>query len=90
VNVALPALLHAADTLGCETTRERAIALYRAHPGLQPNHKTRWVEENVLARTEADAARGALVQQGMLGLYDSFCAPRRCPECPLLAARGHL
>lgn len=89
VNVVLPVLVAAGDAEGAEAKRRRAIALYHAHPPLQSNHKTRWVAEQVLGLpAKGDAKENAKAQQGMLELHDAFCAPRRCFECPIQAARA--
>ena len=84
VNVALPALVARAMDTGDEDMRDRGLALYRAHPPLQSNHKTRWVAQHVLrADPGADRSMQARLQQGILALYGTHCEPRRCNECPL-------
>lgn len=89
VNVVLPTLVAAADADRGDSTRRRAIELYRVHPPLQSNRKTRWVAAQVLRLpSAADTRHGARTQQGMIELHDSFCEPRRCFECPIQAARA--
>jgi len=80
INVVLPAFF----ACGNASLRERVVALYRAHPPLQPNAKTAWVERTVLPPEEVPTARR---QQGALELYDAYCEPRRCHDCPLARAR---
>jgi len=89
VNVVLPMLVAAGDGEDGDVTRRRAIDLYHGHPPLQSNHKTRWVAAQALRLPKkADAKQKAKIQQGMLELYDGFCEPRRCFECPIQAARS--
>ena len=89
VNVVLPMLVASGDAARGEETRRRAIDLYHGHPSLQSNYKTRWVAAQALRLPDkADAKQQAKIQQGMLELYDGFCEPRRCFECPIQAARA--
>jgi hypothetical protein len=89
VNVVLPMLVATGDAGRGEEMRRRAIDLYHGHPSLQSNYKTRWVAAQALRLPEkADAKQKAKTQQGMLELYDGFCDPRRCFECPIQAARA--
>jgi hypothetical protein len=80
INVVLPAFLARADARRDGRLRERVVALYRAHPALQRNAKTAWVERHVLP---SDSVPNARRQQGALELHDAYCEPRRCHDCPL-------
>lgn len=89
INAALPALVLIAERRGDEQLRERAFQLYRKHPPLQSNYKTRWIAENALRQpVGSDKRMTARQQQGAIDLYSLFCRPRRCAECPLIGAES--
>ncbi|MBM3215227.1 DUF2851 family protein [Candidatus Poribacteria bacterium] len=83
VNVGLPALVARAGVQRNADLRDRALALYGAHPSLMSNAKVDWVRRHVLDAEANTRLSGAAAQQGMLELYDTHCEPRRCAACPL-------
>ena len=89
VNAALPALAAYAEAQADAPLRARVLELYRAHPPLQSNWKTRWLGGHALGLPKGgDRSLSASQQQGGLDLYAAYCSPRRCSECPLMGASG--
>jgi hypothetical protein len=82
VNVVLPHALARAATCGDGRLAAAAEAAAGALPGGPGNAKTR----AMLAQFGGErplAIRSALEEQGLLHLYASWCASRRCYECPV-------
>ncbi len=82
VNVVLPFCCAWADVSGQEWLHHISFGLYHDHPGLDENWITRHMKAKVLGDSAArmDSARQ---QQGLIELYEAFCAGHRCHLCPL-------
>jgi hypothetical protein len=79
VNVLLPLAATGARWAGA------ARAVYLAHPALAEN----WITRLVRQRAALGAApRRAVVQQGLIGVFETTCRDLLCARCPLGAAHG--
>jgi hypothetical protein len=90
VNVVLPFCCAWAHVSGQEWLHDISFGLYHDHPGLDENWITRHMKAKALGDSTArmDSARQ---QQGLIELYEAFCAGHRCHHCPLGGghAAGH-
>ena len=81
VNVILPFSLAWAQSTSSPSLEKHVLELYEHYPKLDENEITRQMTKQLLERCSVvDSARR---QQGLIHLYHTFCAERRCTECPL-------
>jgi hypothetical protein len=90
VNVVLPFCFAWAHVSGQEWLHDISFGLYHDHPGLDEN----WITRHMKAKVLGDSAArmdSAHQQQGLIKLYEAFCAGHRCHLCPLGGghAAGH-
>jgi hypothetical protein len=90
VNVALPFCFAWAHASAQDWLHDVSLGLYGNHPETEENWITRHMKAKVLgdAAVRMDSARR---QQGLIELYEAFCAAHRCYDCPLGGghAAGH-
>lgn len=83
VNVLLPLLAALPPRDGAEELRRRARAVYAAYPRRGDNEITRHMGLQLVGSARPSQARSARRQQGLLGLYRTWCEARRCGLCPV-------
>jgi hypothetical protein len=82
VNVVLPFCVASAHISGQAWLHDISLGLYHNHPGLEDNWITRHMKAKVLGDSTA-RMDSAHQQQGLIELYEAFCAGHRCHHCPL-------
>lgn len=80
VNVLLPFSFTWADG----QLRQHALELYGNYPPLEENQITRQMSRQLLMGS--GMMKTARCQQGLIHLYNTFCLPMKCPQCPLMSA----
>ena len=86
VNVLLPGCFAFGQTRGDETLSAAALRCYQRLPATPENRVTSYMAEEIATGLPRRLYRGAARQQGLLHLFHSWCAERRCDHCP--AARA--
>mgnify|MGYP001115211532 CR=1 FL=1 len=86
VNVVLPVVMAYTRQSQHGWLQQTAIKAYTTHPKLQDNKITRYVADRIFRSKEEriSIVNSAMRQQGLIGLYKSFCLLRNCHNCPLM------
>jgi len=79
VNVLLPILYLYADKNGMQELKQRAWEMYSTCPPLPENYKTRLMQTNNPKSAKIKAS--AMIQQGMLEIFNRYCQYRMCEQC---------
>ncbi len=83
VNVLLPLLVAQSERAGDSALGEVALEVWACYPKLAENKITRAMADEALGPRQKEGIKGARHQQGLIHLYKTYCATRRCYECPL-------
>lgn len=83
VNVLLPLLTAESERTGDPALREVGLEVWACYPKLAENKITRAMADEALGPRQKEGIKGARHQQGLIYLYKTYCATRRCYECPL-------
>ena len=81
INGIVPFALLYARVFRCTTGRSSALAVFRAHPPLQPNAITKHVQREILSDSIRFTA--ARQQQGALRLYRKYCLRGKRADCEM-------
>ncbi len=79
VNILLPFCF----AVGEPRLREQALEIYRGYPRSGENRITSHLQRQIFGVPQHRTIDSALRQQGLIHLYDKFCAEHRCEQCPL-------
>lgn len=82
VNVLLPFISCWARQVSLPWLERRAVQLYLDHSRVGENWVTRYMEGQIFGERRAKLNR-ACQQQGLIHLYKTHCAEKRCCDCPL-------
>jgi len=82
VNIILPFFYAWAVTYGEGQLIMRILKLYSEYPRIGENRITRHMERQLFGRSSA-LVNSALKEQGLIGLYKTFCVSMACMECPV-------
>ena len=82
VNVLLPTCHALGQARGDDTLSAAALRCYRRLPAPPENRVTRYMSGELAPPADRRAWRDACRQQGLLHLFQAWCAERRCDECP--------
>lgn len=83
VNAVLPFAVAYGRVSSDEQLARRAVAAFRSYPLSAGNEISRYMSELILDTQSSTSLRTASRQQGLLHLYKTWCADKRCGDCPL-------
>ncbi|MDY6835227.1 MAG: DUF2851 family protein [Chloroflexota bacterium] len=82
VNVIFPFFYAWSTVHGEQQLKESILVLYGEYPRLGGNRITRYMEKKLFGRSSA-LVNSALKEQGLIGLYNTFCVSMACMKCPI-------
>lgn len=85
INILLPFFFAWGEIEAQPQLKESILELYHSYPRHEENWVTRYVAKHIFNQPVVNSAQR---QQGAIHLYKTFCAERRCADCPLARGRG--